>query len=182
MLQCPVSFKVDWNLGVTRTNILCGKREFSIYLDEFSFNVQTNSMVEAMSAHDLVIILEQNNLVYPFCLAASAVVWKWWPHKNTHNSLNIISDANCHGYTVERKWMHNQKNLCEIRILHSNDKWKVSWNDTQIHQPPVSDTVTFNLSYTNIKRRKEWAATTQCGKKRNIKCGKKLSEAKARAG
>lgn len=38
-------------------------------------------MVEAMSAHGLVITREQNNLVYPFCLAASVVVLKWWPHK-----------------------------------------------------------------------------------------------------
>lgn len=46
-------------------------------------------MVEAMSAHDLVIILEQNNLVYPFCLAASVVVLKWWPHK-THIIPSIL--------------------------------------------------------------------------------------------
>lgn len=47
-----------------------------------------------------------------------------------------------------------------------------------VRQPPLYDTVTFNLSHTNIKLWKEWAETSQCGKKWNIKCDKKQSEAK----
>lgn len=34
-----------------------------------------------MSAHGLVIICEQNNLLYLSCLAACVVVLKWWPLK-----------------------------------------------------------------------------------------------------
>lgn len=45
-----------------------------------------------------------------------------------------------------------------------------------IQQPPLSDTVTFNLSHANKKLCQEGAEQSQCGKRWNSKCGKKQPE------
>lgn len=78
--DAPVSsFIQGWLKSWSHQNnpsILCGRNEFSLYIDEVSLYVQINSTVRAISAHDLVIIFEQENLAY-LCLAVFVVVSKW---------------------------------------------------------------------------------------------------------